>query len=51
MMNPRASPADCDMTTTAVANVLCFGGNQTELRRGGVFMTGGPMMPIAMCPR
>ena len=29
-MNPKASPVDCDMTIMAVANVLCFGGNQTD---------------------
>ena len=50
VMNARAIPIDRAMTGTAVAHVLCFGENQTELRRGGEMRRGGPTTPIMTCP-
>ena len=50
MMNARATPIPWAVFARAVAKVLCFGGNQTELRRGGAIITGRPTMPTMMCP-
>ena len=49
-MNARAIPTDRAITGTAVAHVLCFGENHTELRRGGDMRRGGPTTPIITCP-
>ena len=45
MMNANAIPMTCEVFVTAVANVLCLGGNQTALSRGGVIITGRPTIP------
>ena len=50
MINASDTPMPWAVFAIAVAKVLCFGGNQTELRRGGAIITGSPTTPIIKCP-